>query len=123
MRFVLIIFFATLCCCKAVSHSSTQQVTLQKLVDGELGPNANIEKNNSSTFAIAYQSKDRSVEFLVIRLLDLKIILKDKIQGSVSWSGDMKIKVFNTPGIVKLNSKPEDYVKIIDLNNYIIQNK
>jgi len=123
MRFIFLFFFATLCCCKAASTTSHDQATLQKIVGTEIGAGAIIEKNISSTFALAHQTKDRSVEYLIIRLSDLKIVVREKIQGSVTWSGDMEIKVIKTPGMVKLNSKPEDNVKIINLNNYIIHNK
>jgi hypothetical protein len=123
MRFFLVIFIATLCCCKAASTSSLNQSTLQKIVESELGANAIIEKNNPSNFALAYESKDKTVRFMVVRLSDLKIIIKEKIQGSVTWDKEMKIKVVTIPGIVKANAKPEDNVRVIDLNNYVIQNK
>jgi hypothetical protein len=123
MRFLSVALITTLCCCKAASISSLDQATLQKIVESEIGANAIVEKNNPSTFALAYQAKDRSVEFIVIRLMDLKIVVKEKIQGSVTWDRKMNIKVTTTPGIVKINSKPEDNVRVIDLSNYVIQNK
>jgi hypothetical protein len=123
MRFLSVFFLATLYCCKAASTTSHEQVTLEKITEAEIGPNAVIEKNHTATFALAYRAKDRSVEYIVIRLSDLKIVIKEKIQGSVTWEGEMQIKVTQTPGMVKLNSKPEDNVKIIDLTNYAIQKK
>jgi len=44
-------------------------------------------------------------------------VVKEKIQGSVNWSGEMEIKVIRTPGIVKKNAQPEDNIRVIDLNN------
>src|SRR5260221_6715110 len=115
MRFLFVMFLSTLCCCKAATTSLQNQVTLQKIVDNEIGVNATIEKNSSAAFALAFQVKDRSVEYIVVRLADLKIVVKEKInQGSVTWSGDMRIKVTQTPGIVKMNSKPEDNIRFID---------
>jgi len=123
MRFLSVFFLATLFCCKAASNPSNNQATLEKIVETEIGVNAIIKKNNSLTFALASQTNNRSVEYLIIRLSDLKIIIKEKIQGSVTWNGDKEIKVTQIPGTVKMNSRPEDNVKIINLNNYAIPNK
>ena len=123
MRFLSVFFLATLLCCKAASNPSNGQATLEKIVETEIGVNAIIEKNNSSTFALASQTNNRSVEYLIIRLSDLKVVVKEKIQGSVTWNGDKEIKVTQIPGTVKMNSRPEDNVKIINLNNYAIPNK
>jgi len=123
MRFLSVFFLITLYCCKAASTTSHQQVTLKEIAEAEIGTQATIEKNHAATFALAYQAKDRTVEYLVVRIADLKIVVKEKIQGSVTWDGDMKIKVTQTPGMVKVDAKPEDHVRIIDLNNYAIQKK
>ena len=123
MRFFSFVFLATLCCCRAASTSSPEQATLQKIVASEIGENAFVEKNNSSTFALAYQTKDRTVKFIVIRLADLQIVINERVQGSVTWEREMNIKVTKTPGIVKMKAPPEDNVRVIDLNNYIIHNK
>ena len=123
MRFLSVLFIATLFCCKAANNPSSDQATLEKLVETEIGANATIEKNNSSTFALASRTDNRFIEYLIIRLSDLKIVVKEKIQGSVTWSGDMAIKVTQTPGMVKMNSRPEDNVKIINLDNYLIHNR
>ncbi len=123
MRFLSVALIATLYCCKAAHVSSHQQITLQKIVESEIGANAIVERNNSSTFALASQSRGRSIEFIVIRLIDLKIVVKEKIQGSVTWDREMTIKVTTTPGVVKMNSRPEDNVRVVDLNNYVIQKK
>jgi hypothetical protein len=123
MRFLSVLFVATLCCCKAASTTSHEQATFEQIVESEIGANAIIEKNNPLTFALAYHTNNRSVDYLIIRLSDLKIVVKEKIQGSVTWDGAMRIKVITMPGIVKMNSKPEDKVRIIDLNNYVIHKK
>ena len=123
MRFLSVLLVATLCCCKAASTSSHEQANLEKIVQAEIGPDATIKKNNASTFALAYKMKDRSVAYMIIRISDLKVVVKEKIQGSVAWDGEMKIKVTQTPGMVKLDSKPEDNVREIDLSNYVIQKK
>lgn len=123
MRFVPALFLSTLCCCKAASPSSQGPASLQEIVDSEIGTHALIEKNKGETFALAYQNGNASVEYLVVRLSDLKIVVKEKIQGSVKWSGDMEITVTRTPGIVKKNARPEDNIRLIDLNNYVIHNK
>ena len=123
MRFLSVFFLITLCGCKAASTSSHEQVALKKIAEAEIGPDAIIEKNHTATFALAYQAKDRTVEYLVVRIADLKIVVKEKIQGSVTWDGEMKIKVTQTPGMVKVDAKPADNVRVIDLNNYAIQKK
>jgi len=123
MRFFSALLLSTLCCCKAASTTSQEPSSLQKIVASEIGAPASIEKNNSATFALAQQVDNKSVSFLVIRLSDLKIVIKEKITGSVSWSGEMEIKVTRTPGMVKTNEKPEDHIRIINLNNYVIQKK
>jgi len=123
MRFLSLLFIAALFCCKAANNASSDQATLEKLVETEIGANATIEKNNSSTFALASRTDNRFIEYIIIRLSDLKIVVKDKIQGSVTWSGDMAIKVMKTPGMVKMNSRPDDNVKIINLENYLIHNR
>jgi hypothetical protein len=123
MRFFSALFLLTLCCCKAASPSSQEPSSLQKIVDSEIGTHAVIEKNKVETFALAHQTSNTSVEYLVIRLSDLKIVVKEKIQGSVKWSGEMEIKVARMPGIVKKNTQPEDNIRLIDLNNYVIHKK
>jgi hypothetical protein len=123
MRFFSAVILSTLCCCKAASTSSQEPASLQKIVESEIGTHAIIEKNNSGTFALAHQTENKSVAFLVIRLSDLKIVVKEKIQGSVTWSREMEIKVIRTPGIVKTNARPEDNIRIINLSNYVIHKK
>jgi hypothetical protein len=123
MRFLSVFFITTLCSCRAVGTTSHVQTSLEQTIEREIGGDAIIGKNSTATFALAYQSKNKSVEYVVIRLSDLKVVAKERIQGSVTWDGEMKIKVTQTPGIVKLDSKPGDNVKVIDLNNYIIQKK
>jgi hypothetical protein len=123
MRFFLVVFLSTLCCCKASVTSSQEPASLQKIVASEIGTQAVIEKNNAGTFALAHQTENKSVSFLVIRLADLKIVLKEKINGSVRWSSEMEIKVTQVPGIVKKNAQPEDNTRLIDLNNYVIHRK
>ena len=123
MRFVSVLFMVTLWNCKAVGTTSHVQSSLEQLVEAQIGADAIIKKNNTATFALAYKSKDKSVEYLVIRLSDNKVVIKEKISGSVDWEGEMKIKVTVTPGIVKRDSKPEDYVRVIDLSSYIVQKK
>jgi hypothetical protein len=123
MRFFSALLFFILCCCKAASTSSQEPSSLQKIVTSEIGASAIIEKNNSATFALAQQTENKSVSFLVIRLSDLKIVIKEKIIGSVTWSGEMEIKIIRTPGIVKTNAQPEDNIRVINLNNYVIHKK
>jgi hypothetical protein len=123
MRFFSALLLSALCCCKAASTSSQELTPLEKKVHSEVGSPAILEKNKSATFALAYRAKGISVEYLVIRLSDLKAVVKGKIQGSVTWHGDMEIKVMQTPGMVKTNAKPADNVRLINLNNYIVHKK
>lgn len=124
MRFLSILFLLALCCCKSSTSSKQEQDTLQKIIDTEIGADAKIEKNKQATFVLAYQSQNRSVEYIIVRLTDLKVVIKEKInQGSVTWNGEMQIKVVRTPGMIKKNSKPKDNIQLIDLNNYVINKK
>jgi hypothetical protein len=124
MRFLSIFFLLVLCCCKSSTTAKQKPNTLQKIVDTEIGTGAKIETNKPLTFALAYQSQNRSVEYVIVRLTDLSVVIKEKInQGSVTWNGEMQIKVMRTPGIIKKNLKPENNIQVIDLNNYVINKK
>ncbi|HLZ17263.1 MAG TPA: hypothetical protein VKQ08_09490 [Cyclobacteriaceae bacterium] len=124
MRFLLVLLIATLSCCQAVGIPPQNQDNLQKLIEGEIGTKAIIKKNGTETFALAFQTQNRSVAFIVVRLTDMKVVVKEKIrEGAVTWSGDLQIKVNETPGIVKTDSRPEDHTRLINLNNYVINRK
>ena len=124
MRFPFVLFIATLSCCKAAGIPSQNQGDLQKLITTEIGVNATVKKNSNETFALAFRAQDRRLEFLVIRLTDNKIVVKEKInEGSVTWSGELQIKVNERPGIVKMDSKPEDHTRLINLDKYVINKK
>ncbi len=126
MRAFLFIVISILFCCKpsARVQSESQGDKLQTLVEKEIGKSAVIEKNPSNTFALASHTENRTVDYVVIRLSDLKVVIKEKIIiGSVSWSGDRQIKVVSIPGMVRANARPEDNVRLIDLNNYVINKK
>jgi hypothetical protein len=124
MRSFLVLLIATLSCCHAAGISSQNQGNLQKLVEGELGVNATIKKNSAETFALAVQPQSRSIAFIIIRLTDMNVVAREKINnGSVTWGGDMRIKVTETPGMVKTDAKEGDHSRIINLNNYVINRK
>ncbi len=92
-------------------------------MESELGTSATVKENTAQTFALAYRSQNRLTDYMVIRLSDFKIVIKEKIQGSVTWSGELQIKESRIPNMVKRNQKPEDNTRLIDLNNYIINKK
>jgi hypothetical protein len=123
MRFFLVLALSALCCCRAASIVPQNQDSLRAKVKAAIGDDAAITQNSSATFALA-QTPNNPTAFVVIRLADLQIVVTEKIsQGSVTWSGEMQIKVVQIPGIVKMDSKPGDIVRLIDLNKYVIQKK
>jgi hypothetical protein len=115
---LLFLFFA----CKPASKiQSRNDNLLQRTVSQEIGETAVVTKNDSKTFALAVLNKDESVRYVVIRLSDNKVVIKNNIRGTISWSGDMKLTEARALGIVKKDSKPEDYSRTIDLKQYLTQ--
>src|SRR5437879_1890313 len=95
------------CACKPASKTLSQgDAPLQELVVREIGESATITKNDSKTFALGVLKKDESVRYVVIRLSDNKVVVKNNLRGTVNWDGDMQLSEFRTPGIVKKESKP-----------------
>ncbi len=126
LKYLSLVWLFTLCCCKAPAsvQKESQTSPLQSLVESKLGANANIEKNISNTFALAYIAENRSISYIVIRLSDLKIVVNSKIErGSITWFKDMELKETRTPGIVKKNTKPDDNIKLIDLAQFVVQKR
>ncbi len=121
MRFSSIFLLLLACCKPAASVQTVGRGTLQSLVDAALGPHATIEKNKSQTFALAYQNQNRETEYVVVRLNDLMVVRKEKIIGSVAWNGEMQLKESLVAGMVKRDSNPNENIRLIDLNNYLIQ--
>ena len=123
MRF----FFALLvllCACKPASTNLSQDnKALKKLVTHEIGENATITQNESKTFALGVLGKDESVRYVVIRLSDNKVVVKNIFRGSITWTNDMQLTESVKPGIVKKDSRPGDYSRIIDLNAFLTQTK
>jgi len=115
---VLVFFF---CACKPASKTHSQDDLLQKITYQEIGENATITKNDSKTFALVVLNRDESVRYAVIRLSDNKVAIKNNIRGTISWSGDLQLTEVRTPGIVKKDSKPEDFTRTIDLRQYLTQ--
>ncbi len=124
MKFLSPLLFLALCCCKPLaSVQKENQTTLRFVVESELGTAAIIEKNKSQAFALAYRDQNRETKYIVVRLSDLNVILKETITGSVRWSGEMQLKESLIPGMVRRDPKPDDNIRLIDLNNYIIHKK
>ena len=121
MRAICVLLFF-LSACKPTSRTlSPNENLLQKTVTQEIGKNATVTKNDSDTFALAVLTNDESMRYGVIRLSDNKIVLKNNIRGTIRWDGDMKLIESRTPGIVKKDSKPDDYSRTIDLSQFVTQ--
>jgi hypothetical protein len=117
---VIGIFLFLFCACKPASKNQAQSDNvLQKVVNKEVGESASVSKNTANTFALAFTNRNQSVQYVVIRLSDNKVVFKNKIRGSIQWSGDMQLTEVTTPGMVKKEDKPEDRSKLIDLNKYL----
>ena len=123
MRLLTFLFFLLpLGSCKPAASVQTDSLaTLQSVVDAELDIHATIEKNKSMTFALAYRNQNRETEYIVVRLKDLMVVRKERLTGSVAWSGEMQLKESAVQGMVKRDSKPSENFRLIDLNNYLIQ--
>jgi len=120
----LIVALLLLCACKPSSKGQTQDDdSLLKIIKKEIGEKSTTTKNNSKTFALAYLEEDRTVRYIIVRLSDNTIVVKEKIRGTISWVNDMQIKEMRTPGTVKKDYNPEEYSKVIDLNKYMTQVK
>lgn len=87
-----------------------------------VGAGYDIQKNKTNTFALCTKISDRSSEFKIVRLKDLKVVNQEVLiqGGKVSWIEDLKIKVIKGAEIVRADENPEDYVRIIDLNQYLL---
>jgi hypothetical protein len=118
MRLVLIALL--ICSCKPSATNQSKNNALQKLVDREVSGKAIITKNKPNTFALATLNQDGSVDYVIVRLSDNKVVVKNKIRGSIEWSGDMQISETQTPGMIKKDSKPSDFMKVIDLNQFVL---
>lgn len=118
---VLVVLF---CTCKPASKTLSQDDNLlRKIVGQEIGENATITKNNSKTFALGVVTNDESVRYVVIRLSDNKVVVKNNIRGVISWRADMELNESRTPGIVKKDSRSDDYSRTIDLKQFIAHSK
>lgn len=123
MRFFCVLLVA-FCACRPTSTTLSQDNNaLQKLVTREIGEAATITQNESKTFALGVLNKDESVRYVVIRISDNKVVIKNVIRGSITWTSDLQLTESVKPGIVKKDSKPGDYSRIIDLNAFITQAK
>jgi hypothetical protein len=110
--------------CKPASKGqSVASDAFQKIVAKELSDKSIVTKNNTNSFALAYQEEDGFIRYIIVRLTDNNVVRKEKIRGSVSWVNDMQIKESIIPGIVKKDAKPDDNTRIIDLNQFIVQAK
>jgi len=105
--------------CQSIPHAAANQ-TLEDVIARELGPGATVEKNQSGTLALAYVEKERNLTYLVVRVADGQMIVKNKIRGSVTWHADQVLKETSVPGIIKADEKATDHTKLIDLSVYKI---
>jgi len=122
MRFFFVVLFSLTFCKPSSGIKTTEQSVdlLHKIVQQELGDNPSIEKNQANTFALAFRSENKFLKYIVVRLQDNQVVLREKIRGSVTWTGNMQIKESHIPGMVRSNSKPEDFMKTIDLNQFVV---
>jgi hypothetical protein len=125
MRSLLLFCLLTLSSCKAaVYEQKDQRSSLQSIVTSELGSVAAIENNKPGTFALAYSINNRSLKYIVVRLADLKIVIRQKIvKGSIAWSEDLQLKETHAPEMVKKNASARDNTRLIDLKNYVVQGR
>jgi hypothetical protein len=123
MRLVIFVFFLLISCKPSLKTLPPQDEFLNKIAEKELGANSRVEKNKSNSFGLAYQKNDISTQYIVVRLTDYTIVIKKKIRGTISWNGDMQLKEFLIPGIVKKDAQPDDQTLIIDLNQFVIHSK
>ena len=123
MRFLCVLLVLLSACKPATTTIAQNDNALQKLVTHEIGENAIITQNESKTFAVGILSKDESTRYVVIRLSDNKVVIKNSIRGSIAWTNDMQLSESVKPGIVKKDSKPGDYSRTIDLNQFLMQAK
>src|SRR5882724_6158447 len=105
MRFLFVAFLSLTLCkpINSVKASDSSVNTLTRIVHAEIGDHAILEKNSSNTFALGFKSDKSFVKYIVIRLQDNQVVLRDKVHGSVLWLDEMRIKVSRIPGIVKSN--------------------
>ncbi len=103
--------------CKVASP----QQDIDNRITAAIGTGYTIKKNKSNTFALCTKSEAQSLSMYIVRLADVKTIVQEVVpRGAAVWEGDLKIKVTTQPGIIKKDHNPDDYVRIIDLNKYIL---
>ncbi len=125
MRLVLLFLILVVISCKPIAHAQSESSTLTKIVEQEVGATATIETNSVKTFALAYQNQGKVLTYIVIRMVDMKVVVKGKIHdGIVRWYNDMQIEKVVTPGIVKRDPNSDNAsVKMIDLKKFVINLK
>jgi hypothetical protein len=117
LSIALIIFF-TLTNCRS---ASPQQAEEDNRILEKVGKDYSIEKNISKTFALCKKGSDLNISFSIIRIKDLSVVVQEIIpKGSITWESDMKIKVMTQPGIIKKDDNPNSYIRIIDLNKFLL---
>ncbi|GHN02955.1 hypothetical protein WSM22_44440 [Cytophagales bacterium WSM2-2] len=124
MRFFLATFFAlTFCKPSANTTVAQQSPEITKIIQKELGEGASSEANRTNTFVLSFKNDKKSLRYIVIRLSDNQVVVRKKLRGSVTWTGDMLIKESEVPGMIKADSKPGDFIKTIDLNQFVVHRK
>jgi hypothetical protein len=91
----------TLISCRGSKNGTDQDTTLKKIASEAVGPENNIEFNNSETFALCQENAGASharkqYRFVVVRLKDLAIVRKGTFaMGYVKWLDNDSIEVYS----------------------------
>lgn len=102
--------------CKTAT--SQQQLTVEQMVEAQLGKGWTGQENSSHTFLLATQKEDTQIHFLVVRLSDRKIVVNETTTQSVAWQSDRELRVTYKPGMVKRNGQsPTEKIISVEENS------
>jgi hypothetical protein len=102
---ILLVLVSITCeCCRAAnSNQSTNNSSLENLVNARIGKDYAVEFNAKRTHALCYQKRSddhaqRTIQFIVVRLEDNKEVADGTFKmGYVKWKDNATVEVLSTP--------------------------
>lgn len=105
-------------------RASSQDSQLNNIIQKELGNHFSVELNNSKSFALAWKQEEANVSYVIVQLSTQKVILKKvNIRATVTWHDDLHIKEITKPGVIKKDQTSANGIKLINVNDYLVNTK
>ena len=120
LLFSMLSFFG--CSPKNTGSSSVDAMAAaEKLAQEKIGGEFDCQTNESETYLLCKSRVDAvnpqgAVIFFIYNLTDQQVVYEDKFpKGSVEWATDSRIKIQETPGLLKKDESLEDYAYMYDV--------